>query len=54
MPYTLVEQAGELAKAVSGTGLRIVEARTDRAANAALRARLRERASAAVGAPARP
>jgi 2-succinyl-5-enolpyruvyl-6-hydroxy-3-cyclohexene-1-carboxylate synthase len=41
VPYTLVEQPGELAKAVSGTGLRIVEARTDRAANAALRARMR-------------
>ena len=34
VPYTLVEQPGELAKAVSGTGLRIVAARTDRAANA--------------------
>ncbi len=41
VPYTLVEQPGELAKAVSGTGLRIVEARTDRAANAALRVRMR-------------
>ena len=41
VPYTLVEQPGELAKAVSGTGLRIVEARTDRAANAALRGRMR-------------
>lgn len=41
VPYTLVEQPAELAKAVSGTGLRIVEARTDRAANAALRARMR-------------
>ena len=41
VPYTLVEQPGELAKAVSGAGLRIVEARTGRAANAALRARMR-------------
>jgi 2-succinyl-5-enolpyruvyl-6-hydroxy-3-cyclohexene-1-carboxylate synthase len=41
VPYTLVEQPGELAKAVSGTGLRVVEARTGRAANAALRARMR-------------
>jgi 2-succinyl-5-enolpyruvyl-6-hydroxy-3-cyclohexene-1-carboxylate synthase len=48
VPYTLVEQAGELAKAVSGTGLRIVEARTDRAANAALRARMRGAATQAV------
>ena len=48
VPYTLVEQPGELAKAVSGTGLRIVEARTDRAANAALRARMRAAARQAV------
>jgi len=48
VPYTLVEQPGELAKAVSGTGLRIVEARTDRAANAALRARMRAAAIQAV------
>ena len=48
VPYTLVEQPGELAKAVSGTGLRIVEARTDRAANAALRARMRGAATQAV------
>ena len=48
VPYTLVEQPGELAKAVSGTGLRIVEARTDRAANAALRARMRVAAVRAV------
>ena len=41
VPYALVEQPGEVAKAISGTGLRIVEARTDRAANAALRARMR-------------
>jgi 2-succinyl-5-enolpyruvyl-6-hydroxy-3-cyclohexene-1-carboxylate synthase len=48
VPYTLVEQPGELAKAVSGTGLRIVEARTDRAANAALRGRMRGAATQAV------
>jgi 2-succinyl-5-enolpyruvyl-6-hydroxy-3-cyclohexene-1-carboxylate synthase len=47
VPYTLVERPGEIAKAVPGTGLRIVEARTDRAANADLRARMR---AAAVGA----
>jgi hypothetical protein len=33
---------------LQGTGLRIVEARTDRAAGAALRARLREAASQAI------
>jgi 2-succinyl-5-enolpyruvyl-6-hydroxy-3-cyclohexene-1-carboxylate synthase len=48
VPYALVEQPGELAKAVSGTGLRVVEARTDRAANAALRARMRAAATSAV------
>jgi 2-succinyl-5-enolpyruvyl-6-hydroxy-3-cyclohexene-1-carboxylate synthase len=48
VPYTLVERPGELAKALPGTGLRIVEARTDRAANADLRARMREAAVAAV------
>jgi 2-succinyl-5-enolpyruvyl-6-hydroxy-3-cyclohexene-1-carboxylate synthase len=47
VPYTLVERPGEIAKAVPGTGLRIVEARTDRAVNADLRARMR---AAAVGA----
>jgi 2-succinyl-5-enolpyruvyl-6-hydroxy-3-cyclohexene-1-carboxylate synthase len=47
VPYTLVERPGELAKAVPGSGLRIIEARTDRAANALLRARMREAAIAA-------
>jgi 2-succinyl-5-enolpyruvyl-6-hydroxy-3-cyclohexene-1-carboxylate synthase len=47
VPYTLAERPGEIAKAVPGTGLRIVEARTDRAVNADLRARMR---AAAVGA----
>jgi 2-succinyl-5-enolpyruvyl-6-hydroxy-3-cyclohexene-1-carboxylate synthase len=41
VPYALVERPGELAKVVSGTGLRVVEARTDRTANADLRARMR-------------
>ena len=48
VPYTLVERPGELAKAIPGTGLRIIEARTDRAANASLRARMREAALTAV------
>lgn len=48
VPYTLVARSGELAKAVSGTGLRVVEARTDRAANADLRARMRAAAARAV------
>jgi 2-succinyl-5-enolpyruvyl-6-hydroxy-3-cyclohexene-1-carboxylate synthase len=49
LPYTLVAQPGELAKAVPGTGLRIVEARTDRAANADLRARMRAAGAQAAG-----
>jgi 2-succinyl-5-enolpyruvyl-6-hydroxy-3-cyclohexene-1-carboxylate synthase len=56
IPYTLVEQPGELGKAVSGTGPRVVEARTGRAANASLRARMRAagvRAAESV-APPRP
>jgi len=44
IPYTLVERPGDLAKALAaalpGTGPRIVEARTGRAANADLRARM--------------
>ena len=48
LPYALVEHPGDLAKAVSGAGLRVVEARTDRAANAALRARMRAAATDAA------
>jgi 2-succinyl-5-enolpyruvyl-6-hydroxy-3-cyclohexene-1-carboxylate synthase len=46
--YTFVKRPGELGRAVQGTGLRIVEARTDRAANATLRARMRAAAVAAA------
>jgi 2-succinyl-5-enolpyruvyl-6-hydroxy-3-cyclohexene-1-carboxylate synthase len=48
LPYTPLESMSELPKAIGGEGLRIVEARTDRAANAALHGRLREAAHAAV------
>jgi 2-succinyl-5-enolpyruvyl-6-hydroxy-3-cyclohexene-1-carboxylate synthase len=52
VPYTLVERPGDLAKAVAqaiaGTGPRIVEARTGRAASEDLRARMRAAAVAAV------
>ncbi len=48
VPYTFIKRPGELARAVAGSGLRIVEARTDRAANAGLRARMRGSAVAAV------
>jgi 2-succinyl-5-enolpyruvyl-6-hydroxy-3-cyclohexene-1-carboxylate synthase len=48
LPYQRLDQPEDLGKALPGTGLRIVEARTDRAAGAVLRARLREVAAQAV------
>jgi 2-succinyl-5-enolpyruvyl-6-hydroxy-3-cyclohexene-1-carboxylate synthase len=48
LPYLRLDQPEDLGKALPGTGLRIVEAQTDRAAGAALRGRLREVAAAAV------
>ena len=48
LPYQRLDQPEDLAKALPGTGLRIVEAQTDRAAGAALRGRLREAAAEAV------
>ncbi len=48
LPYQRLEQPGELTKALAGTGLRIIEARTGREAGAALRARLRAAAAAAI------
>jgi 2-succinyl-5-enolpyruvyl-6-hydroxy-3-cyclohexene-1-carboxylate synthase len=48
LPYTPLEVMDELPKALGGAGLRIIEARTDRAAGAALHGRLREAAHAAV------
>lgn len=48
LPYALAEHKGDLAKAVSGNGLRVVEVRTDRAASAALRARMRAAAADAA------
>ena len=57
LPYTLAERPGEIAKAVAatvpGSGPRIVEARTGRAPNADLRARMRAAALAALASPAR-
>jgi 2-succinyl-5-enolpyruvyl-6-hydroxy-3-cyclohexene-1-carboxylate synthase len=53
VPYALVERPGDLAKAIApaipGTGPRIIEARTGRAANADLRARMSAAAAAAAG-----
>jgi 2-succinyl-5-enolpyruvyl-6-hydroxy-3-cyclohexene-1-carboxylate synthase len=52
VPYTLVERPGDLPKAlapaIGGTGPRIVEARTGRAASEELRARMRTAAVAAA------
>jgi 2-succinyl-5-enolpyruvyl-6-hydroxy-3-cyclohexene-1-carboxylate synthase len=56
IPYTLAERPGEIAKAVAatvpGSGPRIVEARTSRAPNADLRARMRASAVTALAPPA--
>jgi 2-succinyl-5-enolpyruvyl-6-hydroxy-3-cyclohexene-1-carboxylate synthase len=48
LPYERLDQSADLDKVMAGTGLRVVEVPTDRTAGAALRARLREAASAAV------
>ena len=48
LPYLRLDQPEDLGKALPGAGLRIVEAQTGRAAGAALRARLREVAAAAI------
>ncbi|MGD0603676.1 MAG: 2-succinyl-5-enolpyruvyl-6-hydroxy-3-cyclohexene-1-carboxylic-acid synthase [Streptosporangiaceae bacterium] len=48
LPYQRLEQPADLTKALPGTGLRMVEAHTDRAAGAALRARLRDVAARAI------
>jgi 2-succinyl-5-enolpyruvyl-6-hydroxy-3-cyclohexene-1-carboxylate synthase len=56
LPWTRAEQPGDLAKAVAATGPgrgpRIIEVRTDRAANAALRSRMRAVAVTAAEAAA--
>ena len=48
VPHTLVSTPGELVKALDGAGLRVIEARTGRAASADLRSRMRAAASAAA------
>jgi 2-succinyl-5-enolpyruvyl-6-hydroxy-3-cyclohexene-1-carboxylate synthase len=48
LPYQRLDQPGDLLKALPGGGLRIVEAQTDRTAAAALRARMRTAATAAI------
>ncbi|WP_131740126.1 2-succinyl-5-enolpyruvyl-6-hydroxy-3-cyclohexene-1-carboxylic-acid synthase [Actinomadura roseirufa] len=48
VPYRRLEAAADLPKAIAGEGLRIIEARTDRDANAVLHAEMRKAAHAAV------
>jgi 2-succinyl-5-enolpyruvyl-6-hydroxy-3-cyclohexene-1-carboxylate synthase len=48
LPYQRLEQPGDLTKALPGTGLRILEAQTEREAGATLRARLRAAAAEAI------
>ena len=52
LPYTRLERVGDLPAALAGSGLRVVEARTDREVGAALRGRLQQAASAAAAAAA--
>jgi 2-succinyl-5-enolpyruvyl-6-hydroxy-3-cyclohexene-1-carboxylate synthase len=48
LPYQRLDQPGDLTKVLQGTGLRIVEAQTSRAAGTELRSRLRAAAAAAI------
>ncbi|MFI0408837.1 2-succinyl-5-enolpyruvyl-6-hydroxy-3-cyclohexene-1-carboxylic-acid synthase [Actinomadura sp. 3N508] len=48
VPHRVLDTPGDLPKAMAGEGLRIVEARTDRNANAVLHAEMRKAAHAAV------
>ena len=50
LPYARLEHPADLPGLLGGRGVRVVEVRTDRAAGAALRARLRRQAAAAIGA----
>ena len=52
LPYTRLQRLHDLPVALAGSGLRVVEARTDREAGAALRTRLQEAAAAAAAAAA--
>jgi 2-succinyl-5-enolpyruvyl-6-hydroxy-3-cyclohexene-1-carboxylate synthase len=54
LPYTRLERIGDLPAALAGSGLRVVEARTDREAGAALRGRLQQAASAAAASATAP
>ncbi len=48
LKYTLLECAAELAAALSGTGLRLAEVRTDRAGSLMLRSAISEACAAAI------
>jgi 2-succinyl-5-enolpyruvyl-6-hydroxy-3-cyclohexene-1-carboxylate synthase len=54
LAYTRLEDTGDLPKALAGSGLRVVEARTSRETGAALRARLQQAATAAAAASGAP
>ena len=49
LPYARLDHLADLPALLAGSGLRIIEMRTDRAAGAALRALLRQQAAAAIG-----
>jgi 2-succinyl-5-enolpyruvyl-6-hydroxy-3-cyclohexene-1-carboxylate synthase len=49
LPYHLLDHPEDLPKLLQGTGLRVVEVRTDRTAGADVRARLRAAATATAG-----
>jgi 2-succinyl-5-enolpyruvyl-6-hydroxy-3-cyclohexene-1-carboxylate synthase len=49
LPYSRLENAGDLPGALAGSGLRIAEVRTDRAEGAKLRTAIAEACAAAVG-----
>ena len=49
LPYARLEQPGDLPGVLAGTGLRIVEVRTDRAEGAKLRTAIAEACAAAIG-----
>ena len=49
LPYSRLEKPGDLPDVLAGSGLRIAEARTDRAEGARLRTAIAEACAAAVG-----
>jgi 2-succinyl-5-enolpyruvyl-6-hydroxy-3-cyclohexene-1-carboxylate synthase len=54
LPYARVEAAADLAGALAGSGLRVVEVRTDRADSAKLRAAIARSCADAIGKASSP